>query len=97
LEFRLGLAIRYRLPRGQRIESPSVGFVRDLLRGGSLRFDHLLFTISPMARRPKSNACLQRREPIGGEFNFGSRANASPFDPPMINEPVKRGRGRRDR
>jgi hypothetical protein len=47
LELWLGLTVRYRLPRRQRIEGPSIGFVRDLLLDGSLRFDHLLFTLSP--------------------------------------------------
>jgi hypothetical protein len=31
LEFWLGLTVRYRLPRRQRIESPSIGLVSDLL------------------------------------------------------------------
>jgi hypothetical protein len=47
LELWLGLTVRYRLPRRQRIEGPSIGFVRDLLLGGSHRFDHLLSTFSP--------------------------------------------------
>jgi hypothetical protein len=31
LEFRIGLAVRYRLPRRNRIESPSIGLIRNLL------------------------------------------------------------------
>jgi hypothetical protein len=46
LKFRRGLAVRYRLPRCQRIESLSIGLVRDLLLGGPLRFDHLIFTFA---------------------------------------------------
>jgi hypothetical protein len=55
LELWLGLTVRYRLSRRHRIESPSIGFVRNLLLGGSLRFDHLLFTFSPSS---SSNAQL---------------------------------------
>ena len=33
LEFWLGLAVRYRLPRRKRMKSPSIGLVRDLLFG----------------------------------------------------------------
>jgi hypothetical protein len=47
LKFRFGLAVRYRLPRRSRIDSPSIRFVCDLLLGGSLRFDHSAFTFSP--------------------------------------------------
>ncbi|MGA7072742.1 MAG: hypothetical protein WBZ30_15145, partial [Bradyrhizobium sp.] len=48
LELWLGLTVRYRLPRRQRIEGgPSIDIDLDLLLGGSLRFDHLLFTFSP--------------------------------------------------
>jgi hypothetical protein len=55
------LTVRYRLPRRQRIEGPSIGFVRDLLLGGSLRFVHLLFTFSPregFGNPPKSDGRL---------------------------------------
>ena len=31
LKFRSGLAVRYCLPRRQRVEGPSIGLVRDLL------------------------------------------------------------------
>jgi hypothetical protein len=61
LELWLGLTVRYRLPRRQWIEGPSIGFVRDLLLGGSLRFDHLLFTFSPregFGNPPKSDGRL---------------------------------------
>jgi hypothetical protein len=51
LEFWLGLTVRYRLSRRQRIERPSLGLVRDLLFGGSFRFDHLAFTFSPRSTR----------------------------------------------
>jgi hypothetical protein len=47
LEFRLGLAVRYRLPQRQRIESFSIGFVRNLLLGGPFWSDHFIFTFSP--------------------------------------------------
>src|ERR1700721_453103 len=43
LEFRLGLTVRNRLPGCHRIESPSIGLIRDLLFGGSLCFYLLLF------------------------------------------------------
>ena len=43
----LGLTVRYRLPRRQRIEGgPSIDVDLDLLLGELLRFDHLLFTFS---------------------------------------------------
>jgi hypothetical protein len=47
LEFWLGLAIRYRLPRHKRMKRPSIGLVRDLLLRGSLRFDHLVLALQP--------------------------------------------------
>src|SRR5258705_11625041 len=47
MEFWLGLAVRYRLPRRKRMESPSLELVRNLLLGRSLRLDHLLFPFSP--------------------------------------------------
>jgi hypothetical protein len=47
MEFWLGLAVRYRLPRRKRVESPSLEFVRNLLLGRPLRLDHLLFPFSP--------------------------------------------------
>jgi hypothetical protein len=43
MEFWLGLAVRYRLPRRKRVESPSLELVRNLLLGRPLRLDHLLF------------------------------------------------------
>jgi hypothetical protein len=46
LEFWLGLTVRYRLSRRHRIECPSIGFVHNLLLGGSLRFDHLLLPLT---------------------------------------------------
>jgi hypothetical protein len=61
LEFWLGLTVRYRLSRHHRIESPSIGFVRNLLLGGSLRFDNLLFAFSPregFGYPPKSDGFL---------------------------------------
>ena len=33
LKFRSGLALRYGLPRRQRVEGPTIGLVRDLLLG----------------------------------------------------------------
>jgi AAA domain len=53
---RRGLAFRYCLPRPYRIERPSIGLVRDLLFGGSLRVDHFPFSLSPCAGR-KSAPC----------------------------------------
>src|SRR5437879_8014264 len=47
MEFWLGLAVRYRLPRRKWVESPSLELVRNLLLGRPLRLDHLLF---PSAR-----------------------------------------------
>jgi hypothetical protein len=47
MEFWLGLAVRYRLLRRKRVESPSLKFVRNLLLGRPLWLDHLLF---PSAR-----------------------------------------------
>ena len=43
IEFWLGLAVRYRLPRRKRVESPSLKLVRNLLLCRPLRLDHLLF------------------------------------------------------
>src|SRR6202034_60792 len=65
LKCRLGLAIRYRLSRRHRIESPSIGFVRDLLLDGSLRFHHLLFHPSARAataahRQPRVRKSVSR-------------------------------------
>lgn len=42
LELWLRLTVRYLLPRRQRMERLSRSFVRDLLLGGSRRFDHLV-------------------------------------------------------
>src|SRR5882757_9219091 len=50
MEFWLGLAVRYRLPRRKRVESPSLELVRNLLLGRPLRLDHLLFPFSPCGR-----------------------------------------------
>jgi hypothetical protein len=47
LEFRFGLALRYLLLRRQRIESLSIGLIRNLLLGGPLWCDHL---VSPSVR-----------------------------------------------
>src|SRR5258705_9380591 len=47
MEFWLGLAVRYRLPRRKRVESPSLELVRNLLLGRPLRLDHLPFPFSP--------------------------------------------------
>ena len=47
LEFWLGLTVRYRLSSPQRVKSPSIGFVGNLLLSGSLRFEHLLFAFNP--------------------------------------------------
>ena len=47
LKFRPGLTVRYRLPRRQ-INCPSIGFVCNLLLGGSLRFDHLVSVPRPL-------------------------------------------------
>src|SRR5438034_7039791 len=51
MEFWLGLAVRYRLPRRKRVESPSLELVRNLLLGRPLRLDHLLFPFSPSSTR----------------------------------------------
>ena len=47
MEFWLGLAVRYRLPRRKRVESPSLELVRNLLLGRPFRLYHLLFPFSP--------------------------------------------------
>jgi len=46
MEFGLGLAVRYRLPRRKRVESPSLELVRNLLLGRPFRLYHLLFPFS---------------------------------------------------
>jgi hypothetical protein len=66
VEFWLGLTVRYRLPRRQRIESPSIGLVRDLLLGGSLRFDHLAFTFSLSST--KGPSCTASKAVTSGEI-----------------------------
>jgi len=40
LELRIGVAVRYRLPRPDWILRLSVRFIRDLLFGGALPFGH---------------------------------------------------------
>jgi len=52
MEFWLGLAVRYRLPRRKRVESPSLELVRNLLLGRPFRLDHLLFPFSPCSDQP---------------------------------------------
>jgi hypothetical protein len=47
MEFWLGLAVRYRLRRRKRMESPSLDLVRNLLLGGPLRLDHFAFRLQP--------------------------------------------------
>jgi hypothetical protein len=66
LKCRLGLAIQYRLSRRHRIESPSIGFVRDLLLGGSLRFHHLLFHPSARARDRSASATASAKKRLKG-------------------------------
>src|SRR5882757_2972340 len=62
IEFWLGLAVRYRLPRRKRVESPSLELVRNLLLGGSLRLDHLLFPFIPSSTRWRiASDCLRWR------------------------------------
>ena len=59
MEFWLGLAVRYRLPRRKRVESPSLKLVRNLLLGRPLRRDHLLFPFSPsLDRLARFDACV---------------------------------------
>src|SRR5207253_11359091 len=53
MEFWLGLAVRYRLPRRKRVESPSLELVRNLLLGTPLRLGHLLFPFNPSSTRPR--------------------------------------------
>ena len=43
VKFWFGLTVRYCLSRPQRVEGPSIGFVRKLLLGRLLGLDHLLF------------------------------------------------------
>jgi hypothetical protein len=42
----ISLAVRYRLPRGQRVKGPSIGLVRDLLLRRSFLFAHF-FAFGP--------------------------------------------------
>ena len=56
MEFWLGLAVRYRLPRRKRVESPSLELVRNLLLGRPLRLDHLLF---PFNRALQAGGCIR--------------------------------------
>jgi hypothetical protein len=54
-ERRSGLAIRYRLPRRQRVKGPSIGLVRDLLLRRSFLFAHrFAFSPSSTSRRMAS-------------------------------------------
>src|SRR5256886_9761829 len=59
MEFWLGLAVRYRLPRRKRVESPSLELVRNLLLGRPLRLDHLLFP-SARVRLGGGSSVMQR-------------------------------------
>src|SRR3989441_13266846 len=59
MEFWLGLAVRYRLPRRKRVESPSPELVRNLLLGRPLRLDHLLFP-SARVRLGGGSSVMQR-------------------------------------
>jgi hypothetical protein len=45
VKLRSGLTVRYCLSRSYRIEGPSFGFVRQLLRGGPFGFDHFAFCL----------------------------------------------------
>jgi hypothetical protein len=66
LESWLCLTVRYRLSRRHGIESPSIGLVRDLLRGGSLRFDHLLSPsalVRALVRRPNQMGAWSAANP----------------------------------
>jgi hypothetical protein len=71
MEFWLGLAVRYRLPRRKRVESPSLELVRNLLLGRPLRLDHLLFPFSPRSTsrrmasgRETTSSCFSRQSSI---------------------------------
>jgi hypothetical protein len=46
LKLWFGLVVRYRLPARQRMECAAFSFVGDLLLGGALWLDHLVFAFS---------------------------------------------------
>src|ERR1700742_2354704 len=56
LEFWIGLAVRYLLPRRQRMECPPFGLVRDLLLGGPFWFDHLVFAFGRSTRMSRNSS-----------------------------------------
>src|SRR5437016_4127590 len=64
MEFWLGLAVRYRLPRRKRVESPSLELVRNLLLGRPLRLDHLLFSFSPSSTGRGHRLICQRQHSL---------------------------------
>jgi hypothetical protein len=70
------LAFRYCPPRQYRIESLSIGLVRDLLFGGPLGLDHLLFTLTTLFwARDCGRGCRRQVRRRG----FGCRRGASEF------------------
>jgi hypothetical protein len=79
LKFRSGLAFRYCLPQSYRIESLSISGVCDLLFGGPLGLDHLLFTFSPSSTLflARDCGCGCRRQVR--RRGFGCRRGASEF------------------
>ena len=87
MEFWLGLAVRYRLPRRKRVESPSLELVRNLLLGRPLRLDHLLFPFSPPALQAGgwlSNRRPQRLEPRQGESDCSTLLFTSALNPTVM-------------
>ena len=91
MEFWLGLAVRYRLPRRKRVESPSLELVRNLLLGGPLRLDHLVFPFSPSStrRRMASNGRPHRLEPRRSESDCRMLLFTSTLDPTMMKQPAQ--------
>ena len=66
LKFGFRPAVRYRLPRQRRIESPSFSLVHGLLFGGPLRLDHVVFAL---VGRPVN--CETPRAPWSGAAGAG--------------------------
>jgi hypothetical protein len=56
LEFGFGLAVRYFLPGRQRMERSAFRVIGDLLLGGPLWLDHLVFAIRPFVFADMSGA-----------------------------------------
>ena len=98
MKFWLGLTVRYRLPRRKRVESPWLELVRNLLLGGPLRLDHLVFPFSPSStrRRMASNGRPHRLEPRRSESDCRMLLFTSTLDPTMMKQPAQHQLTRRN-